>query len=444
MRKLLLIWLTCLLSQAGLAQTGWTVRTVPNTRLGSDYIHISDPDGWVDIALEEKINAVLDGIRSDADVFVVVLSSIGSQSIEDFATGLFNYWGIGDAQLDDGVLMLMVEDQHKLRFETGYGVESVLTDAICQRIFTQVIVPYFKQGDYNGGLYAGVCAVAGVFGQLPEDADVTRDQIASLKSNPTASSPSEPKESYPWYDYRGWGFFRWLLAIILALWNLTLLTVFFRQVGKIEKEVNPQHGDREEAAKLLYQSRNMFIGGLFIGLLLFCPLVLPFCPFLILYVNRKIKKYRNTPRVCERCGAEMRRLSEEEEDAYMNENQLFEENSVKVKDYDIWLCGSCGNKVAVPFLLKNSNKYCSCPACNCLAGQFQSDTTVVEPTLDAKGKGYHNYVCLKCGHEFKTEFEIPKVSPSGNGSDGGSSSDSSDSGSFGGGSSGGGGYTGSW
>lgn len=146
------------------SQQAWTVQTVPNTRLESNDIHVSDPDNYLSDSAEMNINTALCAIRDKADVFVVTLSSIGDVEPKWFATELLNYWGIGDAEANNGVLLLFVEDQHAMEFETGYGAESTLTDAKCERIFTNTIVPYFRAGDYEGGLCAGVGEIVTVYG----------------------------------------------------------------------------------------------------------------------------------------------------------------------------------------------------------------------------------------------------------------------------------------
>lgn len=158
-----------LLVQTAFAQTVWTLKTVPNTRLESNYIHVSDPDGYLSDSTEAVINDALCSIREQADVFVVTLCTIGDDEPKQFANGLFNYWGIGDAETDNGVLLLFVEDQHALEFETGYGAENTLTDARCSMIFNNTIVPYFKAGDYEGGLCAGVADLVEVFGGAVPD-----------------------------------------------------------------------------------------------------------------------------------------------------------------------------------------------------------------------------------------------------------------------------------
>ena len=164
MKRLLFVFLSVWLAQAAFAQGVWTVETVPNTRLQGNEIHVSDPDGYLSDSVESVINTSLCDIRDKADVFVVTLYSIGDSNPKSFATSLFNYWGIGDAETDNGVLLLFVEDQRALEFETGYGAEAILTDAHCAKIFNQAIVPYFKAGDYEGGLCSGIAEIVEIYG----------------------------------------------------------------------------------------------------------------------------------------------------------------------------------------------------------------------------------------------------------------------------------------
>lgn len=169
MAKLIHLILFLLVSIQLSAQKAWTVESVPNTRLESDFIHVSNPDGILSDSCVQLINTSLDAIRDQADVFVVALESIGDADIEVFANELFNYWGIGDSDKSNGVLILLAKEQRELKFETGYGVESILTDARCQKIFMDDIVPFFKEGDYQSGLCSGVIRIVEQFGgEIPD------------------------------------------------------------------------------------------------------------------------------------------------------------------------------------------------------------------------------------------------------------------------------------
>ena len=144
MKQILTLCYFLLLATLVSAQGVWTVKSVPNTRLESDFIHVSDPDDILSDSCEYLINTTLNGIREQADVFVVALESIGDADIEIFANELFNDWGIGDRGKDNGVLILLAKEQRELKFETGYGVEKDLTDARCQNIFMNHCI-----GKYN-------------------------------------------------------------------------------------------------------------------------------------------------------------------------------------------------------------------------------------------------------------------------------------------------------
>lgn len=173
MKRIFTVFFCLMLASSGMAQAVWTVRSVPNTRLESDLIHVSDPDGILSDSCEQLINTALDAIRNQADVFIVALNSIGDADIDVFANELFNYWGIGDIGKDNGVLILLAKEQREIKFETGYGVEETLTDFQCQRIFEHDIKPFFKEGDYQSGLCSGVTQVVEVFGGTVPDGLIT-------------------------------------------------------------------------------------------------------------------------------------------------------------------------------------------------------------------------------------------------------------------------------
>jgi uncharacterized protein len=138
----LLIFLLSLFIE-GLPQP-YTVDSVPNTkRINNNYV--SNPDNLINATTVTQIDQHLTSLeqQTTAQVAVVLLSSIGENSVEDFAQSLFVKWGIGRATKDNGLLILFVADQKTIRFHTGFGLEGVLPDAICKRIQIQKMVPYF-------------------------------------------------------------------------------------------------------------------------------------------------------------------------------------------------------------------------------------------------------------------------------------------------------------
>lgn len=121
-----------------------TIETVPNTKLVNNS-YVSNPDGLLQESTVNQINSQLKALEdsSTAQIAVVMLSSIGDADIFDFAQRLFQHWGIGQDDKDNGLLILYVQDQRTIRFHTGFGFEGVLPDAICKHIQTQFMVPRF-------------------------------------------------------------------------------------------------------------------------------------------------------------------------------------------------------------------------------------------------------------------------------------------------------------
>lgn len=157
----LIIYLFIILALPLSAQ--WTVTTVPNPKSATSDNWVTNPDGILSeatvVLLEDKLETIAQ--LTGAEVTVVMLNSIGTAVPADFATQLFNTWGVGKKESNNGVLILMVQDQRRIEFRTGYGMEETLPDALCYQIQQQYIVPKFKNGDFDGGMIAGIDAVAG-------------------------------------------------------------------------------------------------------------------------------------------------------------------------------------------------------------------------------------------------------------------------------------------
>jgi uncharacterized protein len=101
------------------------VESVPNGRANDIRFAHGGPDNLLDDASQATIDQRLHEVEnaSTAEVMVVALKSVGDIYVKDFATALFNHWTIGKSTKDNGLLILMVDDQGKISFETGYGLE---------------------------------------------------------------------------------------------------------------------------------------------------------------------------------------------------------------------------------------------------------------------------------------------------------------------------------
>jgi uncharacterized protein len=108
-------------------------------------------------ALESRLAAFEN--QTGHQIALVTIPSLEGDSLEDFSIRVAEAWRIGKKGFDNGAILLVVEKDRKLRIEVGYGLEGVLPDAIANRIIQEVIVPRFRQGDYSGGIEAGLNVV---------------------------------------------------------------------------------------------------------------------------------------------------------------------------------------------------------------------------------------------------------------------------------------------
>jgi uncharacterized protein len=90
---------------------------------------------------------------------VVTIPSLQGYEISDYGYQLGRAWGIGQAKLNNGVLLIIAPTEHKARIEVGYGLEPILTDALSSVILQSTVLPKFRSGDFNGGVTAGVDAL---------------------------------------------------------------------------------------------------------------------------------------------------------------------------------------------------------------------------------------------------------------------------------------------
>jgi uncharacterized protein len=127
------------------------------------------PQGWVsdfaDILSEDtrtQISGLCDDVKrsTGAEIAVVTVTSLEGMSVEEYAVRLFEQWGIGEKDKDNGVLFLIAPNERKTRIEVGYGLEPVITDGRAGEIIRETIIPFFKAGDYDQGILQGSRQIA--------------------------------------------------------------------------------------------------------------------------------------------------------------------------------------------------------------------------------------------------------------------------------------------
>lgn len=125
-------------------------------------------------ALEQKLAAF--EARKGSQVAVLLVPTTQPEAIEQYSIRVAQQWKLGRKGVDDGVLLLVAKNDRKLRIEVGYGLEGVLNDATAKRIIAEDIVPRFKQGDFYGGITAGVDRILRTIEREPLPAPKSKPQ----------------------------------------------------------------------------------------------------------------------------------------------------------------------------------------------------------------------------------------------------------------------------
>src|SRR5260221_2001538 len=106
-------------------------------------------------------------------IAVLIIPSLSGDILEDYSMRVVEKWKLGTKKNDNGALLLVVTDDHKMRIEVGHGLEGVLTDAQSSRIIRNEMAPNFRRGDYDAGVTAAVLAlIKGIAGEYKANATV--------------------------------------------------------------------------------------------------------------------------------------------------------------------------------------------------------------------------------------------------------------------------------
>ncbi|MDA9435511.1 TPM domain-containing protein [Bradyrhizobium sp. CCBAU 51627] len=94
--------------------------------------------------------------RKGSQIAVLIVPTTDPETIEQFSIRVAEAWKIGRKKVDDGAILVIAKNDRHLRIEVGYGLEGALTDVTSRRIIDEVITPKFREGDFAGGISAGV------------------------------------------------------------------------------------------------------------------------------------------------------------------------------------------------------------------------------------------------------------------------------------------------
>ncbi|MCC6478401.1 YgcG family protein [Sphingorhabdus sp.] len=134
---------------------------------------------------EASLTAKLAGLetQSNRQLVVATISDLQGYDISDYGYRLGRHWAIGqdgkgESEKDNGAILIVAPNERRMRIEVGYGLEPVLTDGLSSSIIRNDITPFFKSGDFNGGINAGVDRIVTQLTLPPEQAARVAEEAA--------------------------------------------------------------------------------------------------------------------------------------------------------------------------------------------------------------------------------------------------------------------------
>ena len=172
--------------------------------------YFNDYAGVVSAGTAAQLNQTLENLErqsSDQSVVAIFPKMQSDSSIDDYTVRVARSWQVGQKGKNNGAVLFVFVQDHKMFLEVGYGLESVLPDALCKRIIDEEITPRFRAGDFDGGLTAGVQAI-----------------LAAVKGEYKGTGTTVAEQGQAAYVHHGGG--DAISTIILIL--LVILFVYFR------------------------------------------------------------------------------------------------------------------------------------------------------------------------------------------------------------------------
>ena len=467
----------------------YTVQRVPNPKDRGQQHFVSDPDGILSYGTVSTLDQMSQDIDSltGAEYAVVLVNDYVGDSDFEFALELFNTWGIGKKETNNGLLLFIAKDRREYRFISGYGMERIFPDAYLKRAGEKYLVPHFRQGDYDAGVLEA--------SQFIEHILKSPDSIAELESmmpeaipfwsthNPflmnalfilvffaalylyvhfiTVRLLKGAKKKVKLIAPIFWGMGCMLLLMFISMFIFVFVFDNLEEIYQVKhlpyfvfvlcalilamkitngrSSIVESYKDEQD----LQQGLKKFMAYLFIPMLL-TPLA---WIDLGMIFNRFAKSSgRFTPPDNNGHWVRINRGDRGANPKQYLDNGQIKEETIKSLRYEIWKNGKTGAVKLIPW--EKNSRFKECPKCHYYTLERNKTRTIESATYSSSGRGEKFDSCQNCGYFLsKGYFTIPRKSESSGSSGssgGGGGGSSSGGGSFGGGSSGGGGAGGRW
>lgn len=431
----LVVALAVLAGALGAVAKDYAPDEVTNPNVANRFDYVADPAHLLSSRVKEKVNSRLQALRDSttAEVAVAIVPSFSdSYTIEDFTEKVFTSWGLGKKDKDNGVLLLISPQRRQVRIQTGYGTEGVLPDITCSHIIKTAVIPNMKDDCLDCAIDEATSMISEIMTD-PEYAEELRSRLA----DDYTGAAGEPVTTHDIATF--------FLTVFALVW-LFACGSYIYESRKIKRL--PTKAEKAVAWKENLKDFGILtaVSGLTAAIfwILAC----------IHYRRARYGKHK-----CPNCGANMRRLNDEDANAALSPQQQFEVKLGSV-DYDVYRCPRCGETEVTGFPVAKS-PYKRCPECHTRAYHYLGQQTLTPSTYSHDGEAVSTWKCEYCDHHHDTFIRIPKKdntaellaaaaaigaarSRRGGSGFGGGFGGGSFGGGFGGGMTGGGGASGSW
>jgi len=388
------IWIIpfCITVFSPLSVHALTIEEVPNPQQVNG-TWVTDMAEILSEDTENKLNQIISELETEngTEIAVVtVLETSAAASPKAFTTELFNHWGIGKADEDNGVLFLISTGDRRVEIETGYGIEPILPDAQVGKIIEAQITPFFKQGNFDAGTLAGTQALVVQLGGAvnpipanPQKQSITPESTElptpQTNTDPIRRNPSPSVQPSNSDTSSGVNWLKRLLCLLLfpGLPLILLISASKRSSQKRRVLVKPEGKTRTQGHP---------------------------------YSNRRLH--------CVDCKKPLEHL-----DAIALKSKLTQPEKIAQKigsiRFEGWQCPRChpqltGLGVHIFAYVSDSSDFDKCPTCQELTVTRKIEQVLREPTWNQKGEQLVDKECHCCDYQEQVKEAIPGLTPSAN------------------------------
>ena len=378
----------------------YTHENVPSPKGYNRNNYVANPDTVLSFEIVDELNVLCTRLNANTGVELAVVAidefDENRYTAYDFALDLFNYWGIGDAERNTGLLLFLARDSRDIQIITGDGIAGIMTDGKCGELLDDNLF-YFANDDFDNGMLSlckdmeeylmlGNNRSELMLGWVPEDTILT-DTVLT------------------------WIFIGFIILILMA------------RLGY--KRLQGKPGQAEE--NILKQASDAQMGMGCLSFLFPIPML-----FLYLFYRFFPKHPQTQPMKCKKCGHVMESVP-----MNLSKTQL-KEQELHVFAFVKWHCPECGAEEFIKSDGRNKYKYHKCSSCGGMTSELTTQKTIRRATEFHEGERLDTYTCQCCGAVRQEKVRLPRKRILLGGSSGGSGG-SGGRGSWGGGSSSGGG-----